>query len=362
MTKRKTLPIILTVMVAVVVFALPLMIPSASMTFFAMLVLTAIIVTGVTLLMGYTNQVSLGQGAFFAISALVTALLAQAEVPPIVAFLVGPTVAGLFAAVVGYPLTRLRGHYLAFGTLALQIIVITVATNTDWFGGPFGIQAVPQFSIGGFEIKDARGYVYFALIMLALVLFVAYRVVHSRFGRGIRAMSVSESAAASAGIPIARYRLTVFVLSAVFAGFAGAIYPFLIGYVSASSFPIITSFQYVAMAVIGGAASLWGGVVGVAIVMILIQWLSVLGTTPGMPETAPAILSYAVYAVALILVIMLIPQGLVPWVTSLFKRRGDVDPSADSATSLITVQSASRIPPSANRSPAPGSSDSSSSG
>lgn len=321
LTPRKSRAGLIAIAVFVVfMLALPAILPNALLTFFSLAVLTGIVVTGVTLLMGYAGQVSLGQGAFFAISALCTAVAAAAGVAPILAFCLGPVSAGLFALIVGWPLTRLRGHYLAFGTLGLQLIVITIAMNSSWFGGAGGVQGIPQFSMGDFTIRSTQGYAYFAVVLLFLVLFVSYRVVHSRFGRAIRAMSASESAAEASGIPITRYRLTVFVLSAVFAGLAGALYPFLIGYVSASSFPLMTSFQYVAMAVVGGITSIWGGVVGVALIMVLTQSLSIIGTLPGMPATMPAILTYAVYAVVLIVFTMFVPKGVAPTLAELTKK------------------------------------------
>lgn len=309
---KKAVDITAIAVFVVLMLALPMLLPSAMHTFLTLAVLTGIVVTGVTLLMGYTGQVSLGQGAFFAIAALCTALTSAFGITPLLAFILGPVAAGLFALVVGWPLTRLRGHYLAFGTLGLQLIVITIAMNTELFGGPGGIQGIPQFSIGGYTMRSSREYAYFAILLLFAVLFVSYRVVHSRFGRAIRAMSASESAAAASGVPVTKYRLTVFVLSAVLAGVAGALYPFLIGYVSASSFSLMTSFQYVAMAVVGGVSSIWGGVVGVALIMVLTQLLNVVGTMPGMPATMPAILTYAVYALVLIVFIMFLPKGLAP--------------------------------------------------
>lgn len=292
--------------------ALPPLLGAGLLTVYVNTALAAIVATGVALLMGFAGQVSLGQGAFFALGALTSAVLAVSGAPHLIALVAGPLVAGTFGLLVGIPMLRLRGHYLAFGTLALQIIVLTVANKVDWFGGPAGIQGVPQLSVFGTTVRTPTGYAYLALALLVMVLIASQYVINSRFGRGLRALSGSESAAESAGVPVSRYKVAVFTLSAVFAGLAGALYPFVIGYVSAGSFSIMTSIQYVVMAVVGGMATIWGGVIGAVLLTLILQLLNFIGTAPGMPPTAPAIMNYAVYAVLLILALLFLPRGVLP--------------------------------------------------
>lgn len=301
--------------VTAVALVLPLLLGHGALTVYVNVLLAAIVASGVGLLMGYAGQVSLGQGAFFAIGALVTALAASRGVPPLLALLLGAAASGLFAAAVGAPLLRLRGHYLAFGTLALQLIVLTVVANVDLFGGPSGIQGIPQLGVGPLLITSPVGYAYAALAVLAVTIAASHRIVRSRFGRGLRALAGSESAAESAGVPVFRTKLQIFSHSAVLAGVAGGIYAFFIGYVSASSFSVTTSFQYIVMAVVGGVGSLWGGVVGAALIVVLLEVLNALGTLPGMPATAPMMLSYAVYAIVLVVTMLFLPEGVLPATT-----------------------------------------------
>jgi branched-chain amino acid transport system permease protein len=134
----------------------------------------------------------------------------------------------------------------------------------------------------------------------------------SRPGRGLRALATSETAASSAGVPVGRYRLAVFSLSAGVAGLAGGIYAFFLGYVAPGSFPVLLSFEYVVMAVVGGLGTVWGPVVGSAVITVLVQVLNNLGTRPGMPSYASSVFSYAVYALLLILVLLFLPRGLLP--------------------------------------------------
>lgn len=305
---------------ALLAAALPPLLGAGLLTVYVNTALAAIVATGVALLMGFAGQVSLGQGAFFALGALTSALAAVSGVPHLLALVIGPLIAGIFGLLVGIPMLRLRGHYLAFGTLALQIIVVTVANKVDWFGGPGGIQGIPLLSVFGLTISTPLGYAYLALSLLLLVIIASQFVINSRFGRGLRALSGSESAAESAGVPVSRYKVAIFTMSAVFAGLAGALYPFAIGFVSAGSFSIMMSIQYVVMAVVGGMTAIWGGVAGAVLLTLILQALNAIGTAPGMPPTAPVIMNYAVYAVLLILALLFLPRGVLPTIQSAWTR------------------------------------------
>jgi len=285
----------------------------ADLTFFMRMVLAAIVVTGLSLFMGYAGQASLGQGAFFAVGALTVALsTTRWGAPPLLAMVAAPVVAAVFAMLVGVPLLRLRGHYLAFGTLALLLMVQAAMSAFDVLGGPFGIAGIPPFGVGSFVFTDQRQYAYFAVGCLALVLLVSHRVVDSRFGRGIRALAGSETAAASAGVPVMRSKVGVFSLSAVFAGLAGGLSAFFTPYVSPESFPALESFTYVIMVVVGGLGSIWGGVVGAVLVSVLLQALNTLSSRPELPPTTGPILQYAAYALLLILAMLFMPRGIGP--------------------------------------------------
>lgn len=307
---------------ALVALAAPYLL--SDLTFLVNMILAAIVVTGLSLLMGYAGQASLGQGAFMAVGALTVALLTtRAGAPPLLALLCAPVLSALFAFIVGVPLLRLRGHYLAFGTLALLLIVTTAMNTLDVLGGPFGIGGVPPFGVGGWVIGSQRQYAYLALAALGVVLVVTHNVIRSRFGRGIRALASSESAAESAGVPVLRSKLVVFALSAAYAGLAGAISVFFTPFVSAESFPPLASFGYVVMAVIGGLGTQWGGVLGAVVISVLMQGLNSLSSMPSMPPTAAPVLQYATYAVVLVAALLYLPRGLAPTLARLTaSRRG----------------------------------------
>jgi branched-chain amino acid transport system permease protein len=300
------------IVAAAAALALPSVLDSDELAIYVLLGLAAMVVAGLSLLMGYAGQISLGQASFYAIGAYTAGLLSVDGVAPVLGLLAAPLVAAGFAAVVGIGVLRLRGHYLAFATLAMQLILLSVLAQAEWAGGAIGLQGIPRLSVGGFELDEDIHYAYLTWGGLAVILVVAYNVVNSRAGRGLRALATSETAAAASGVPVGRYRLVVFALSAAFAGLAGGIYAFYLGYLGPGSFPILLSIEYVVMAVVGGLGTISGPVVGAAGIVLLVQVLNEIGTRPGMPSYAPSVLSYAVYALLLVLVVLFLPRGIVP--------------------------------------------------
>ncbi|AGL16671.1 branched-chain amino acid ABC transporter permease [Actinoplanes sp. N902-109] len=296
---------------------LPPLLPERHLATYVLLGLAAIVTAGVSLLMGYAGQVSLGQAAFYAIGGYAAGLLTVHGAPVLAGLVAAPLAAAGAAALLGAPLLRLRGHHLAFATLALQLILLSLLGRGDWAGGAIGLQNVPQLPVGG-----DLGYAYLVWAVLAVVLLVSRNVVASRAGRGLRAAGTSEIAAAAGGVPIARYRLAVFVLSAGFAGLAGGIYAFYLGYLAPGSFPVLLSVEFVVMAVVGGLGTIAGPVVGAAVIVLLVQALNTLGTQPGMPGYAPTVLSYAVYALLLMATVLFLPRGIVPALTRIPRPAG----------------------------------------
>jgi branched-chain amino acid transport system permease protein len=297
---------------AAVSLAVPAFLDQAALTVFVLGELAVIVTVGISLLMGYAGQVSLGQAAFYAVGAYTAGLMAVNGLPPLLGLLAAPVVAAATAGAVGVPLLRLRGHFLAFATLALQMILLSVVGQVGFTGGDIGLSGIPQLSIGPLAIDGQLGYAYLAWIAAALVLVVSRNVIGSRPGRGLRALATSETAAESAGVPTGRYKLTVFGISAAYAGLAGGIYAFFIGYIAPGSFALLLSIQFVVMAVVGGIGRIWGAVLGTAVITVLVQALNSASTIPGVPEYAPRMLSYAVYGLVLVAVLRFLPGGLLP--------------------------------------------------
>jgi branched-chain amino acid transport system permease protein len=304
---------------AVVTLLLPLWLSQANLTVYTLGGLYAVTAIGLSLLMGYAGQASLGQAVFFAIGAYTAAVLSLHGVPTPVALLAAPVLAAAVAVAVGIPILRLRGHYLAFATLAFQMIVLSVISNVAFLGAGLGFTAIPTLGIGAAEISSPRAFAWLTWVVTAVVMVVSLNLIRSRPGRALRALATSEIAAESAGIAVVRYKLSVFALSAAYAGFAGGIYAFFIGYISPDSFPVDLSIEFVVMVVIFGLGSIWGALLGAAGISILVQVLNQVGTMPGMPEYMPTLLSYAAYGVTLVLIMVFLPSGLLPALKSLWK-------------------------------------------
>ncbi|MBQ0985236.1 branched-chain amino acid ABC transporter permease [Streptomyces sp. F63] len=306
---------------ALVSLALPPALDDSQMSVYVLLCLAGTVVVGLSLLMGYAGQVSLGQASFYAVGAYTAGLLSVHGVPPLLALAAAPCAAGLFAVIVGVPLLRLRGHHLAFATLALQLITVSLVGEAEWAGGAIGLQGIPDMSLFGFTLTEDIHYAYVAWAALAVTVVLARNIVNSRSGRGLRALATSETAASASGVPVGRYKLTVFAQAAAFAGLAGGIYAFYLGYVAPGSFPVLLSITYVVMVVVGGLGTVWGAVAGAVVITLLVQLLNALGTSPGMPDSAPTVLSYAVYAILLIAAVLYAPRGLVPTLQDAWRRR-----------------------------------------
>jgi branched-chain amino acid transport system permease protein len=310
----------------IVILLLPLVLPDALLTIYIFIGLSTMVVSGLSLLMGFAGQVSLGQAAFYAIGAYTAGLLARdLKVPPLLGLVVAPAAAAGIAYVVGLPLLRLRGHYLAFGTLAFQLITLSIIGEArDLTGGDTGLTAIPPLGIGPLLVEGSFrpivfGYLAWGLALLSL-LFNAH-LVRSRPGRALRALATSEAGALASGVPVGRYKLQVFALSAAYAGLAGGVYAFYVTYIAPGSFPLVRSIEFLIMATVGGLGSVWGSAVGATVVFLVVQILQNLGTLPGMPLRAPAVFSYAVYGLILVGIMLALPQGVVPAAARALSRR-----------------------------------------
>lgn len=299
---------------------LPLVLNSANSSVYVYTMLYAIVAVGLSLLIGYAGQVSLGQAVFVAVGAYTVAILSVHGVPTIVAFILAPLVSMVVALIVGIPLLTLRGNYLAFGTLALQLIILGVVANATFLGGSLGIPSIPQLGLtSSLQLNSAKSYAWLSLILLVGVLIVSRNLINSRPGRGLRALATTEIGAAAAGVPVGRYRLYAFLLSAAYGGIAGAVYAFFTGFISPNSFSVLLSIEFIVMIMVGGSRSIWGAVVGAFVISILVQVLNTLGTLHGLPNSMPAIFSYAAYGLLLVVIIRYMPDGIVSWFGKRFR-------------------------------------------
>lgn len=272
--------------------------------------LNTIITVGLALLMGYAGQVSLGQAVFYGLGGYGAGILAQRlGVPPFAAIFGAAVITGLIALVIGIPLLRLRGHYLAVATLGLNVIFLLIATNeTDLTGGPNGLVMPSDLTLGNFTFDtDLKFYALIWLVTLA-ILALSLNIVNSRIGRALRAIHSSEIAAETLGVNTAHLKLQVLVLSAIYASVAGSLYAYWIGIVSPSDFSISFSIELVVMVAIGGLASVWGAIFGAAVVTLLTEFLRNL--LPQLLSGASGEHQIVAFGVILIVIMVLMPEGV----------------------------------------------------
>ncbi len=332
-------------------FLLAALLDESSLGVYVLLALTASVTVGISLLMGHGGQVSLGQGAFYAAGAYAAGILSTRGVPTSVGLMAAPCAAAALAALVGVPLLLLRGHHLAFATLALHLIFLSLVSELAITGGDVGLQGIPRLSLAGVAFTSVRSYAYLSCFALLAVVLTARNILDSRPGRALRALSSSEVAAASSGVAVGNYKLAMFALSAAFAGLAGGIYAFYLGYIAPGSFPVMLSIEYVVMAAVGGLGKISGALVGSAVVFLLVDGLSRLATSSGMPDTAPIILSYAAYAALLVSAVLFLPGGLVALAEKLWARVRPLGGARASGQSSLTPSSTNRSSPPADAVP-----------
>lgn len=321
MAVRRVVGMTLAVVAAVVVVVLPRGLTPDKLDIVVTIGLYTIVAAGLTLLMGFGGQVSLGQAGFFALGAYTVGLLtARAQVNPWLALVVAPVVTMAVASVIGLPLLRLRGHHLAVATLAFGIIVYTLLNNLrDLTGGPVGLRGIRQPSIAGRALAGESLY-YFIWVVAALALVLCANIVHSRPGRGLRAIAQHEGAAESVGVNVRRYRLTVFAIAAAFAGAAGGLFATYFKFLSPDSFRPALSILFLIIVAVGGLGNVYGALVGSAAIVLLTEVLKRVSTQPEVPARAPVVLQGVVYAVILILIMLFMPRGLLPGLQRLWQR------------------------------------------
>lgn len=239
-------------------------------------------VIGLVVLIGYAGQISLGHAGFAGIGGYACALLpAHLGLHPGLAAIVGAFLSGGIAWLVGRPILRLRGHYLAIATLGFGILVSMILANEAWLTkGPDGIE-VPDLGLRdvlelvGIDLSNSQFWYWFSGLVMVLGAWVALNLYDSPTGRALRALHGSEIAARTVGIDVARLKLQAFVISAVYASLAGSLLALQNKFITPDVAGFMHSIEMVTMAVLGGAASVLGAFFGAAILTTLPQVLTI---------------------------------------------------------------------------------------
>jgi branched-chain amino acid transport system permease protein len=270
--------------------------------------INAIIVIGLNLLIGFAGQISLGHAGFLGIGAYASAVLPMHfGWHPLAAMLAGGVITGILAGLVAKPIFKLKGHYLAMATLGLGIIISIVLRNeSQWTGGPDGMPVLPM-ELLGIELSTDKDWYWVVAGLLLLTVWASLNLIDSPFGRALRALHGSEVASQVVGVNVVRYKVLIFVVSAVFASFMGSITAHYIGFVSPTFADFFHSIELVTMVVVGGMASVFGSVVGAVLLTALPQALAAFEGW----ETV-------VFGAILMGFMIFLPKGIVPTLAARF--------------------------------------------
>jgi branched-chain amino acid transport system permease protein len=307
-----TSPFFLVAALAVLIALLPVfLLSNFYMRIAALVFINALAVLGLNLLMGFAGQVSLGHAGFFGIGAYAVALgPVYLGLPSWASLLGGTAVSALLAFIVGRPILRLSGYYLAIATLGMGMLVAMVVSNeANITGGPNGME-VGRLVLFGWRLSSPVSWYWISGVSLVIGALIVTNLINSPTGRALRSIHDSEIAARVLGIDVARYKLFAFVFSAIFTSIAGSYLVLLDGFVTPNTASFLLSIEFVVMAVLGGLGSILGSFIGAAILVILPQALTVFHAY-----------EHVVLGAIIVVFLIFLPAGIVPAVASLLRRK-----------------------------------------
>ena len=288
---------------AVIAALLPQMIRNEYyMTIACQILIYLIAVCGLNFITGLTGQMNLGTAGMFAMGAYVSGLLnVKLGVSPWLGLVAALCVGWLIGKALGYPSLRLRGVYLSLTTIAFTEIIRMLLNNMKGItNGAQGLRGIERYNFFGYRVEGTIPYYYMVLIVAILVVWFAWRIVNSKWGREFKAVRDNIDAVESCGIDVAKVKIRAFTLAAMLGSFAGALYAHLIGYINPESFTVDLSTNFVIMLMVGGIGSVFGNVIGAVIITLLPELLRFLGKY-----------YYFVYYTAVLLCALFLPKGIV---------------------------------------------------
>ena len=273
--------------------------------------INSMVVIGLSLLMGYAGQISLGHAAFFGIGAYSTGVLTtHFGLSIYAAFMCGILFSSLVAVIIGIPALRLKGHYLAIATLGIgEIIYIIFNEMVDLTGGPSGLSNIPAFHIGSYPFTHSIQYYYLVWGTLWVILWFSLNLIHSRVGRALKAMHGSEVAAGAMGINLSAYKIQIFVLSAIYASIAGSIYAHFVSFIAPNNFALMSSIMFVLMGVVGGLHNIFGAIMGASLMTLLPEYLRIFKDY-----------DILIYGAILLVILLFMPEGFLEGIPMLYRK------------------------------------------
>ena len=269
-----------------------------------------ILTVSLNLVLGYTGILSVAQAAFMGIGAYATAiLLTTCGFNFFFTLPVGMVIAGAIGAFLAWGTLRLKADYYVIASFGFQVIMYNIFLN--WIGltrGPFGIRQIPAPQAFGFAFLGPLKYAILCLVFLAIILWVAWRVGESPYGKVLRAIREDEAATSSIGKNVKRFKIVIFSFSAMLASIGGALYAGLISYIDPFSFTIHDSIFILALVIIGGSGNIFGSLVGTAVLISIPEMLRFFDV----PTTVASPIREILYGTLMIVFIRLRPKGLLP--------------------------------------------------
>jgi len=237
-----------------------------------LMLVNSLVAIGLNLLSGYTNQLSFGHAGFLAIGAYSAALLTVGapRVPVLLTLLVAGIVTSAVGLAFGVPCVRLSGLYLAMATLAFGLVIMEALLGLGSLTrGADGLHVPAPRLYGAWTLASDGARYYLVATVAAALTVAALNVGRARTGRALLAIRESEIAAQASGVPVTRYKAVAFALSAFYTGVAGALFAFVVGFISPDAFDVFLSVDFVVMIVLGGLGSVPGSIAGAAVVTLL---------------------------------------------------------------------------------------------
>src|SRR5687768_4241446 len=288
-------------------------------------ILYVLLALGLNIVVGFAGLLDLGYIAFYAVGAYVYALLASPQfglhLPFWVILPIGAAVAALFGVLLGAPTLKLRGDYLAIVTLGFGEIVRIFLNNlsrpVNITNGPQGIAGIDPFAFGGFRFDSPIKYYYLLLLVALAIIAVNLRLQNSRIGRAWEAIREDETAARAMGIDTRNLKLLAFAMGASFGGIAGGMFSAIQAFISPESFVLVESIMVISMVVLGGMGNVWGVILGALLLSFvpeILRWT----VTPvqealfGRMLIEPEVIRMLLFGLALVLVMLYRPAGLLP--------------------------------------------------
>jgi branched-chain amino acid transport system permease protein len=268
----------------------------------------SVLAISLNLLAGYTGLISLCHAAFYGIGAYITALITlNFGLPWIATVPVCAVFSGIIAWIIGKVTLRFRGDLFVIVSFSFQVIIYGLMMNwTELTHGPMGLPGIPHPSFVGWQFNDNWQFLLMTTLFALCSFLFLHRLVTSPYGRCLKGIREDETFIASTGKSAPKFKTSAFVVGAVFAGLCGSIYAGYLSFIDPSSFDISESIFILTVVIIGGAGSLWGPIVGAALLVLLPELLRFIG----LPDSIAANIRQIIYGGLLVLFVMWRPTGI----------------------------------------------------